>query len=187
MIGADKPECPHFHRCFSSISNARHHVRHQSCQRSGACTARAVHHEVAQTKGLHLPPPPGLDPPVIAPACESCRPSHLWRQSRSARRRILSRSPQLDVSMGLLDATTARSNGSQLGPITVGSTRLKSRPLCSSRPCRTATRTNLSRDRIRGGLPAARFATHWQNGWCPRCRNRTRSQSSTINSPSPRR
>ena len=62
----DKPECPHCYRRFSSISCARHHVRYQSCQRRRACTARAVHHEVAQTNDLHLPPSPGLQPPVIA-------------------------------------------------------------------------------------------------------------------------
>ena len=50
---------------FSSIFNARHHVRHQSCQRSGACTSRAVHHEVAQTKDVYLPLPLGLEPPWI--------------------------------------------------------------------------------------------------------------------------
>ena len=65
-IASDKPECPHCHRRGSSISNARHHVRHQSCQRSGACMARAAHCEVAWTKDLHLPPLPGLDSPVIA-------------------------------------------------------------------------------------------------------------------------
>ena len=62
----DKSDCSHCHRRFSSISSARHHVRHQSCQRNGACTARAVHHELAQTKDLHLPPSLGLVPPLIA-------------------------------------------------------------------------------------------------------------------------
>ena len=64
-IVLDKPECPHCHRRLSSISGARH-LHHQSCQRSKACTARAVHHEVAQSKDLSLPPPPGPEPPVIA-------------------------------------------------------------------------------------------------------------------------
>ena len=49
-IVLDKPECPHCHRHFSSISSARHHARHQSCQRRKACTTRAVRHEVVHTK-----------------------------------------------------------------------------------------------------------------------------------------
>ena len=66
-IVLDKRVCPHCHRRFFSVSSARHHVRHQSCQRSITCTARAVHCEVAGAKDLHVSPLPGLEPPVIAP------------------------------------------------------------------------------------------------------------------------
>ena len=61
-IALDIPECPRCHRRFSSVSNARHNVRHQ---RSRVCTAHAEHHEVAQIKDLSLPLPPGLEPPGI--------------------------------------------------------------------------------------------------------------------------
>ena len=47
--------------------DARHHVRYQSCQRSTACSARAVHHIVAQIKDLYLPLHPGLKPLGIEP------------------------------------------------------------------------------------------------------------------------
>ena len=48
------------------ISSARHHVHHPSCQCSNACTARAVHHKVAQITVRPLPPSLELEPPVIA-------------------------------------------------------------------------------------------------------------------------
>ena len=99
-IVLDKPEGPRCHRRFSSISGARHHVHRQSCQRSEACTARAAHLEVAQTKDLTLPPPPGLESPVIASSpteLASTPVKHVvlrfnFKQSRSARLRTLSRS-----------------------------------------------------------------------------------------------
>ena len=49
------PDCGWEQTDFSSISNTRHHVRHQSCQRSGACTPRAVHCEVTWAESVSAP------------------------------------------------------------------------------------------------------------------------------------
>ena len=174
-----KPECPPCHRRLSTISNARCHVSHQSCQRRRDCTTRAVHHEVARAKKLPLTPPPGLEPPMIAPPSAEhalTAADHVGSMETVKKRKtedplecgpteesseVANLASRVFATSRVLHGATITSSGhSHLSPITSGSSiRQQSRRHCTSRLCRTATRTTLSRDRIHGVHLVERSAT----------------------------